>query len=690
MKTTDDRPSLSTTKIRGRVNLYAKLFWYAISIFSILLILMSFLDGGLSKAWDSWLTLMVMCTLLGIINAFIWMFPDKPFWILGFLLMLIGGYALYLTGSFNSVSQAAWDGLGIGFGFVCLGLLKLIFEAFQRYHGVNPPKALHSGIGLLCLAISCWIGVSLVTVFRPGTLPVDPARFTSSIHERVIVSSEYLPPSDLKFGIALSGGGYRAAVFHAGTLHALESLGIRFGTLSTVSGGSIIGAYYAIGGDPVEFKDAVGRGEFNLKKDLLLFHNLIRLACPMRVPVYDVELLPFCDFDRIDIQSSMLDRILFEEREHIDQLGTELPRLVINTTELTFGLLIGLLADGIITESPEKRLEVFRNDAYVPDTNFSLSERVAISGAFPGAFPSVGLGVKVKPISSGGGDGTRPFRLADGGIADNTGLITLKNLHAQACETDECSLKYSVDSGWRNDVLFMSDGGAIFGVDNDPGVVSELMRAADIGGIRAKTLSPRVEDIPTIAFSASQRFRGSKTGVEFLAYKDSWGESVSRPGINTSIRFDPRENYPNSVLKKIVSLLPKTKFPNAEALLEKYMSVRGSNKHIDMHQWKNRVSRMSLTDIENCFEKQSLNTELESLTELPGICEAASLRLSIRQHVDFLIKQFKDTSTLDDQFGLKRTDELFDLGQLLVYVNWHRIDKVLKRASINKIRSRRG
>lgn len=47
-------------------------------------------------------------------------------------------------------------------------------------------------------------------------------------------------------GLALSGGGYRATAFHLGTLKKLNELGVlnKIDVLSTISGGSINGAYY--------------------------------------------------------------------------------------------------------------------------------------------------------------------------------------------------------------------------------------------------------------------------------------------------------------------------------------------------------------------------------------------------------------------------------------------------------------
>ena len=54
-----------------------------------------------------------------------------------------------------------------------------------------------------------------------------------------------------KIGLALSGGGYRAAAFHLGVLKKLKELNIldKIDIISTVSGGSIIGAYYLLNKD---------------------------------------------------------------------------------------------------------------------------------------------------------------------------------------------------------------------------------------------------------------------------------------------------------------------------------------------------------------------------------------------------------------------------------------------------------
>ena len=63
-----------------------------------------------------------------------------------------------------------------------------------------------------------------------------------------------------KIGLALSGGGYRAAAYHIGTLRALHKLGIldKVDVISSISGGSITAAYYALHKDAYEeFEKAI-------------------------------------------------------------------------------------------------------------------------------------------------------------------------------------------------------------------------------------------------------------------------------------------------------------------------------------------------------------------------------------------------------------------------------------------------
>ena len=65
------------------------------------------------------------------------------------------------------------------------------------------------------------------------------------------------PVPEHEIGLALSGGGFRAVAFHLGVLRALHDRGVldHVAVLSAVSGGSVIGALWAYGGDDFQTFD---------------------------------------------------------------------------------------------------------------------------------------------------------------------------------------------------------------------------------------------------------------------------------------------------------------------------------------------------------------------------------------------------------------------------------------------------
>ncbi|NNK88192.1 MAG: hypothetical protein HKO90_07900 [Flavobacteriaceae bacterium] len=74
-----------------------------------------------------------------------------------------------------------------------------------------------------------------------------------------------------KFGLSLSGGGYRATAYHIGTLRKLRSMGLldKIDVLSSNSGGSITAATYALYWD--DYDDFEQRVLSGLKKNTILF-----------------------------------------------------------------------------------------------------------------------------------------------------------------------------------------------------------------------------------------------------------------------------------------------------------------------------------------------------------------------------------------------------------------------------------
>jgi NTE family protein len=88
------------------------------------------------------------------------------------------------------------------------------------------------------------------------------------------MTDEVVVSSNRKFGLALSGGGSRAIAFHLGCMRTLNDRGLldHIKVLSTVSGGSVIGALWAYSDESFEDFDTRIQGLLRdgLKKGILL------------------------------------------------------------------------------------------------------------------------------------------------------------------------------------------------------------------------------------------------------------------------------------------------------------------------------------------------------------------------------------------------------------------------------------
>jgi len=374
------------------------------------------------------------------------------------------------------------------------------------------PRAVHISLVLACL-LGIWLLASSGDhFFGPrfaaisGTLPANATRFAETLNPRAAEWSK-TPPARL--GVALSGGGFRAALLHAGVLAALEERGIPIASLATVSGGSIIGGFYVAGGRPADFRDAVADGRFNLEREVVDFPNLIRLPCPGHVPVVDIKLLWMCSFSRVDVQANLLDRVLLggktvaelrRDRNPANPWWQNPPWWVAGATDLRYGQGVGLAADGVFRrahavpsrglQSSGNQLEDLRRVPSDPifldmsaDETFDrrrVAELIAVSGAFPGAFGSTVLAI--------GKDAS--LQIVDGGITDNLGYSLLMS----ALEREP--------KRWPLDMVLISDGGMPLSPESDVSAYAEFFRAMDVvyassgilvkpNGVNRIWLSPR-------------------------------------------------------------------------------------------------------------------------------------------------------------------------------------------------------
>ncbi|HZY39613.1 MAG TPA: patatin-like phospholipase family protein, partial [Mucilaginibacter sp.] len=109
-----------------------------------------------------------------------------------------------------------------------------------------------------------------------------------------------------RVGVALSGGGYRAAGFHIGTLKKLNQLGVlaKVDVLSAISGGSITGAAYCLHqGDFKSFEEKMVTSitTKSVIRYVLTSWLFLRAAIPGVILLLSSFILPFTQWSRYSI-----------------------------------------------------------------------------------------------------------------------------------------------------------------------------------------------------------------------------------------------------------------------------------------------------------------------------------------------------------------------------------------------------
>jgi NTE family protein len=248
-----------------------------------------------------------------------------------------------------------------------------------------------------------------------------------------------------RFGLALSGGGYRAAAFHLGTLHALHRMGLldKLDVISSVSGGSILSAFYALHRKDYEWfeREMIVRLQRGVLRtsvvELICVCLLLLIGCiwmglwllfPFGIYLFffHYQLFPWSKF----IQKEY-DRVFFRKATLGDL--PETPQFVINTTDMASGRPF-VFSRKYMGGSDYANID-FKT------RNFPLSQAVMASSCVPFAFGPVRIERKYYENKKQYCYNT-PL-LIDGGIYDNQG-----------------SQKLSEDNSWfRADYILVSDAG---------------------------------------------------------------------------------------------------------------------------------------------------------------------------------------------------------------------------------------
>ena len=218
--------------------------------------------------------------------------------------------------------------------------------------------------------------------------------------------------------LALSGGGYRAMMFHVGALYRLNEVGLlgKLRRISSVSGGSITAGFLGLMWSELQFNQGK-----TAKFDL--FVDGMRAMADTTVDVGAVigGLLHGAISDHV---AKAYDRVLYKGatlQDLPDDATTNAPRFVINATNIQTSALwrfsrpyMGDYRVGLV-HAPEVK----------------LCAAVAASSAFPPILSPMTLPISQPVEATKGADLNRPpftqqAVLSDGGVYDNLGLETVK------------------------------------------------------------------------------------------------------------------------------------------------------------------------------------------------------------------------------------------------------------------------
>ena len=275
-----------------------------------------------------------------------------------------------------------------------------------------------------------------------------------------------LPPRERHgIGLCLSGGGFRAALFHLGGLRRLHELGVlaKLWTVSSVSGGSIAAAHLATRAPwPIALSGAEWEERIAAPLRRLTRRNI-------RTPPLLARLLPWNWFQASAAVESLARS--FERRLTPLALGSlpPLPMFVLSATDMAFG-------DNWVFQ--KDRMGAYQPGYVTPfPGDWPLARAVAASACFPPVFNPMRLSFPKDRYVDGHAFAGRArdeafedIRLTDGGNYDNLALEPVWKKHA---------------------TVLVSDGGGLFPFRSDRNLFRRLQRYTAIVENQARALRKR-------------------------------------------------------------------------------------------------------------------------------------------------------------------------------------------------------
>jgi len=274
----------------------------------------------------------------------------------------------------------------------------------------------------------------------------------------------------MNLGLALSGGGFRATLFHLGLIRFLRDAGLlgHITQLASVSGGSVMAAHLIYRWDQYTSSD-----EATFEKaasELIAFTQQdVRGKIVRRLPLLVLaSLIPKVKLGRTDLLEQFYDKFYgYTTLHELRARNPDAPALHILTTNLSSGQLCSFTPDGFCIDTPQGT-ELYETYA------ISTALAVAASSSYPLFFPPIELTAERLQVDMAAFQS--PFSyVTDGGIFDNLGARKLALL----------------DRDLEFDHVIISDAGATF----DPNYTKRFRSLLNAASRSADILMKRVGEL---------------------------------------------------------------------------------------------------------------------------------------------------------------------------------------------------
>ncbi len=271
-------------------------------------------------------------------------------------------------------------------------------------------------------------------------------------------------------GLALSGGGFRATLYHLGVIRYLRDSGClqHVADIAAVSGGSILAAHLALNWDRYTGSDAAFAevaGELLRFVQFDLRNHIVR-RMPLTFPIRMAGKLVGSETESLSpnaILESYYRRFLYGDRRLLEL--PEQPNLHILSTNVSDGTLAVFNRQGLHVLRRGHRAQDVDPFQHIPGTMMSVAKAVGASSAFPGFFPPVHVTADDLGVSDGEFPGES---FTDGGVYDNLGTRAFSWIHRI--------------HGVEHDQIIVSDAGKPFQIlgRSAIGFIAQSIRATDI------------------------------------------------------------------------------------------------------------------------------------------------------------------------------------------------------------------